>query len=176
MRPHRRPGVRDLLTSLLRPSRFAIVGVAGIAVNAVALFFFTEVLGIHYVVSAVLASQVSTLHNFVLSELGVFRGHDSPRHLLLRYLAFNVLNILTLFVRVPVLVLLTEGANIHYLVSNVLAIGLTFGIRYLVADNWIWAGRDARDQLAVDGWYQYDVHGLVRLRSRIALPVTRSAA
>ena len=50
MRPHRRPGVRDLLTSLLRPSRFAIVGVAGIAVNAVALFFFTEVLGIHYVV------------------------------------------------------------------------------------------------------------------------------
>lgn len=170
MRPHRRPGVRDLLTSLLRPSRFAIVGVAGIAVNAVALFFFTEVLGIHYVVSAVLASQVSTLHNFVLSELWVFRGHDSPRHLLLRYLAFNVLNILTLFVRVPVLVLLTEGANIHYLVSNVLAIGLTFGIRYLVADNWIWAGRDARDQLAVDGWYQYDVHGLVRLRSRIALP------
>src|SRR5215208_6452087 len=97
MRPHRRPGVRDLLNSLLRPSRFAIVGMLGIAVNAAALVFFTELLGFHYVVSAVLASQVSTLHNFVLSELWVFRGHDSPRHLLFRYLAFNLLNVLTLF-------------------------------------------------------------------------------
>ncbi|HET7520374.1 MAG TPA: GtrA family protein [Candidatus Limnocylindria bacterium] len=170
MRQHRRPGVQDLLRSLLRPSRFAIVGVVGIAVNAVALLFFTEALGIHYVLSAILASQVSTLHNFVLSELWVFRGHDSPRHLLFRYLAFNALNVLTLFVRVPVLIVLTEWTGLHYAISNLVAIGLTFGIRYLVADNWIWAGRDARDQLAVGGWFNYSVHDLVQLRSRIALP------
>jgi dolichol-phosphate mannosyltransferase len=170
MRPHRRPGVHDLFRALLRPSRFAIVGVLGIAVNAVAMVFFTELLGIHYVVSAVLASQVSTIHNFVLSEVWVFRGHDSPRHVLIRYLAFNLLNVVTLFVRVPVLVALTEWAGVHYLVSNLIAIGLTFGIRYLVADTWIWAGRDARDQLAVDGWFNYDVHGIVRMRSGIALP------
>ena len=50
------------------------------------------------------------------------------------------------------------------------ALGLTFGIRYLVADNWIWAGRDRRDQVPIDGAYQYDVHGIVRITSTVHLP------
>jgi hypothetical protein len=50
------------------------------------------------------------------------------------------------------------------------AIGLTFGIRYLVADNWIWAGRDRRIQVPIDGAYQYDVHGIVRITSTVHLP------
>jgi dolichol-phosphate mannosyltransferase len=170
MRRHRRPSVRRLLRSLLRPSRFAAVGIVGIGVNAVALVFFTEVLGVHYALSAVLASQVSTLHNFILTELWVFGGRDARRHLVVRYLTFNALNVATLAVRVPVLVLLTEWAGLHYLVSNLAAIGLTFGIRYFIAENWIWAGRDARDQVAVDGWFHYDIHGVARLQSRIALP------
>jgi len=168
--PHRTPTARALMRSLLRPSRFAVVGIVGIGVNAAALVFFTEWLGIHYALSVVLASQVSTLHNFILTELWVFRGRDSRRHLLVRYLAFNALNVATLFIRVPLVVLLTESAHIHYLVSNLVAIGVTFGVRYFIADNWIWAGRDDREQTAVRHWYHYDIHGLVKVRSRIALP------
>jgi putative flippase GtrA len=147
-----------------------MVGIIGIAVNALALVFFTEVLGIHYALSAILASQVSTLHNFILTELWVFRGREARRHLLVRYLTFNALNIATLAIRVPVLLVSTEWFGIHYLVSNFIAIALTFGVRYFIADNWIWAGRDARDQVAVDGWFNYDVQGLTRLQSRAALP------
>ena len=154
----------------MRPSRFALVGAVGIVVNALALWFFTDGLGIHYAVSAIFASQISTLHNFAFTELWVFRGHEARRHLLVRYLAFNALNVATLAIRVPALVLFTELVGLHYLLSNLIAIGLTFGLRYLVADNWIWAGRDTRDQAALDGWYNYDIHGLARLRSRIALP------
>ena len=168
--PHRRPSVRALFPYLLRPSRFALVGLVGIGVNAGALLAFTEGAGIHYALSAILASQVSTLHNFILTELWVFRGHSSHRHLLVRYLAFNALNAATLAIRIPVLVLFTELIGFHYLVSNLIAIGLTFGIRYFIADNWIWAGRDSRDQVALGGWFNYDVHGIARLRSRIALP------
>ncbi|HEY8179244.1 MAG TPA: GtrA family protein, partial [Candidatus Limnocylindria bacterium] len=97
-----------MFRSLLRPSRFAVVGIIGIGVNAVALVFFTEVLGIHYAISAILASQVSTLNNFILTELWVFRGRDARRHLLVRYLTFNALNIATLAIRVPVLLFSTE--------------------------------------------------------------------
>ncbi len=66
--------------------------------------------------------------------------------------------------------LITEWIGLAPLVSNVIAIGVTFGIRYFIAENWIWAGRDARDQSASDGWFHYDIHGLARLSSRIALP------
>ncbi len=66
--------------------------------------------------------------------------------------------------------MLTDLGGVHYLLSNLVAIGLTFGIRYLVADNWIWAGRDRRDQVPIDGAYQYDVHGIVRITSTVHLP------
>jgi dolichol-phosphate mannosyltransferase len=154
----------------LSPSKFALVGIVGIVVNQVALYALTDGLGIHYLVSAVLASQVSTLNNFLLTEFWVFRGREVAGHALFRYVTFNVLNMATLLIRVPVLYLLTDLAGFHYLVSNLFAIGLTFGIRYLVADNWIWAGRDRRDQLPIDGWYQYDIHGIVRLTSTVHLP------
>lgn len=76
----------------------------------------------------------------------------------------------TQLVRLPTLFFLTEVVGVYYLVSNLIAIGLTFGIRYVVADNWIWAGRDRRDQVAIDGAYQYDVHGIVQITSTVHLP------
>lgn len=158
------------MRSLLSPSKFAVVGIIGIAINQAALFGLTEGLGIHYLLSSILASQVSTLNNFVLTELWVFRGRDHRSHVLFRYAVFNLLNISTLSVRVPVLFLLTELAGFHYLVSNLVAIGLTFGIRYLIADNWIWAGRDRVDHVTAGGWFNYDIQGLIRLRSSVGLP------
>ncbi|HEU4673574.1 MAG TPA: GtrA family protein, partial [Candidatus Limnocylindrales bacterium] len=169
-RRHRRARARRLLQSLLSPSKFALVGISGIFVNQAALFAFTEYFGIYYVLSSILASQVSTLTNFVLTELWVFRGREMRGRALVRFVIFDLLNVATLVVRVPVLYLLTELGNIHYLISNLVAIGLTFGIRYAVADNWIWAGRDRRSQRATRGYYQYDIHGLVRVRSTVHLP------
>jgi len=165
-----RPRIRRLLQALLSPSKFALVGIIGIVVNQVALYALTDGLGIYYLFSAILASQLSTLNNFVLTELWVFRGREQHSHVLFRYVVFNLLNIATLVIRVPVLFILTDLFNVHYLISNLVAIGLTFGVRYAVADNWIWAGRDRWDQKRVKGWFNYDVQGIVRVRSRVGLP------
>ncbi len=159
-----------LLKALVSPSRFAIVGLIGIFVNQVALWAFTDLGGINYLVSAVLASQVSTLNNFVLTELWVFRGRDLRGHAFLRYIAFDLVNMATLVIRIPVLWLLTDIVGLFYLWSNLVAIMITFGVRYLIADNWIWAGRDHMAQKAVDGVFHYDIAGLVRLVSPVALP------
>jgi dolichol-phosphate mannosyltransferase len=165
-----KPRIRRLVQALLSPSKFALVGIIGIFVNQVALFGLTDGLGIYYLVSAILASQLSTLNNFVLTELWVFRGREHRSHVLFRYIVFNLLNIATLVIRVPVLFILTDLFGVHYLISNLVAIGLTFGVRYLVADNWIWAGRDRWDQVAVGKFFNYDIQGLVRVRSRVGLP------
>jgi dolichol-phosphate mannosyltransferase len=139
-------------------------------VNQVALYALTDGLGIYYLVSSILASQVSTLNNFLLTELWVFADRDHRSHVLFRYVVFNLLNIATLTIRVPVLFILTDLFGVHYLISNLVAIGLTFGIRYVVADSWIWAGRDRWDQVTVGKWFNYDIHGLLRVRSRVGLP------
>ena len=168
---HRRPRVRRLFRSLLSPSKFALVGLSGIVVNEVALHGFVLAMGEQQLLwAALLSSQVSTLSNFILIELWVFRGREVGGHLLWRYLTFNLLNLVTQVIRLPTLHILTEIGGVHYLISNLFALGLTFGIRYLVADNWIWAGRDRRDQVPIDGAYQYDVHGIVRITSTVHLP------
>jgi len=79
-----RPRIRRLLTALLSPSKFALVGIIGIVVNQVALYALTDGLGIYYLFSAILASQLSTLNNFVLTELWVFRGREQHSHVLFR--------------------------------------------------------------------------------------------
>jgi dolichol-phosphate mannosyltransferase len=168
---HRRPRVRRLFRSLLSPSKFALVGISGIVVNEIALHAFVLAMGEEQLLwAALLSSQVSTLSNFILIELWVFRGREVGGHLLWRYITFNLLNLVTQVIRLPTLHILTEIGGIHYLISNLFALGLTFGIRYLVADNWIWAGRDRRDQIPIDGAYQYDVHGIVRITSTVHLP------
>jgi putative flippase GtrA len=155
---------------LARPSKFAVVGVIGIGVNSLALALLTEFTTINLALAAVLASLVSTFNNFVLTELFVFRHRESRHNLVVRYLVFSALNIATLLIRIPVLLVLTNVLGIYYLVSNLIAIGITFAVRYLVSDSWIWAGRDHRDQVSVDGCYHYDIHGLARIRSRTSLP------
>ena len=145
-------------------------GIIGIGVNTLVLWLLTEFTSIDLGVAAILASLVSTFNNFVLTELFVFRHRESRHNLVVRYLAFSAINFATLLIRIPVLLVLTNVLGVYYLISNLIAIGITFLIRYLVSDSWIWAGRDHSEQTPVDGWYHYDIHGLAKIRSCTNLP------
>ena len=58
---------------------FAVVGASGLVVNQVALWFLTSKVGVYYLLSAVVATQISTIWNFALVERFVFDGgHDGP--------------------------------------------------------------------------------------------------
>ena len=48
--------------------RFGLVGLTGLGVNQVTLAVLTELLGVHYVMAAVAATQVSTCWNFVATD------------------------------------------------------------------------------------------------------------
>jgi len=147
-----------------RFARFGLVGVTGLAVNTLALLALTEGAGVYYLLSALLASQISTIWNFCLTDMWVFRGRPSGRTRLHRFVLFAVMNNAALLLRSPVLVFLTSVIGVHYLVSNLLSLGLLTVIRYSVADVWIWAGDPLgrKTQTAND----YDIHGLVHGSAR----------
>ena len=76
-RPAIGEGVRSARASTrLRFARFGVVGATGLVVNTRLLAFFTELVGIFYVVAAILATQGSTLWNFCLTELWVFSDRE----------------------------------------------------------------------------------------------------
>ena len=65
--------------------------------------FFTDVVGLFYVVSAVIATQGSTLWNFCFTELWVFAGRDHRRSRGDRLALFFLMNNVALALRGPLL-------------------------------------------------------------------------
>jgi dolichol-phosphate mannosyltransferase len=151
-----------------RFARFGLVGLTGLAVNTLALAALTEVGGVYYLLSAVLASQVSTLWNFCLTDFWVFRGRQSRRGRLGRLGLYALMNNAALALRAPMLFVLASLFGVHYLLANLLSLLVLTVVRFLVADMWIWA----KDPMAVSApaSHRYDIHGVVNVRSEVALP------
>jgi dolichol-phosphate mannosyltransferase len=165
-----REGMRYLgLLARLRFARFGIVGLSGLVVNTLLLAFFTDVVGLFYVVSAVIATQGSTLWNFCFTEAWVFSGRDHRRTRGTRLAMFFVMNNVALALRGPLLVLLTSGFGIHYVVSNLISLLVLTLVRYGLADSWIWA-KAGPQEVSTSGPYSYDIHGIVSVFSEVRLP------
>lgn len=116
---------------------FLAVGLSGVGVNLGATAFFTEVLGVNYIASNLLATQVSSSWNFALLESLVFAGRG-PGGRLKRFLRFDAVNSAAFLIRGPLIFALTEVAGIHYLISSATSLAaLTLG-RFGLAGSWIW--------------------------------------
>jgi dolichol-phosphate mannosyltransferase len=152
----------------LRLARFGVVGASGLVVNTVLLAAFTELAGIHYVVSAILATQGSTLWNFSLTELWVFPDRHDRRSRVARLVLFLAMNNVALALRSPILVVLTSELGVYYLASNLISLVALTLIRFGLSDRWIWArvktGEDPPES------YSYDIHGIVSVDSSVRLP------
>jgi dolichol-phosphate mannosyltransferase len=167
-------GVREAarylaLLARLRFARFGIVGVSGLVVNTAVLAFLTDVTGLFYVLSAVVATQISTLWNFSFTELWVFSDREARRGRGTRMALFFLMNNAALALRGPMLIALTSGLGLHYALSNVISLVSMTLLRFALADSWIWA-KERPPQSRAGGPYSYDIHGIVSLMSDARLP------
>ncbi|MBI3686064.1 MAG: glycosyltransferase [Actinobacteria bacterium] len=183
-------GTTDRVRQLARMLAFGLVGLSGVAVNTFALWLLHSMAGMHHLAAAALATQASTLWNFVLVEAVVYRGRGQGRRRG-RAVRFVAMNNLLLLARLPVLqALLSSGVDL--LVANAATLMALFLVRFLVADRVIYGptgdgpGRDPV-RVLVDLAptaapaapqrrrsrhlpYRYDVAGVVSIGSQIRLP------
>jgi glycosyltransferase involved in cell wall biosynthesis len=150
----------------VRVASFGLVGASGLVVNSALLAALTELGGVHYLLSAVVATQGSTAWNFWLSDRLVFTGRDRRRGWMQRFVLFAAVNNIALALRAPLLLLLTSGFGVHYLVSNAITLVVLFAVRFALADTWIWSGRPHETHRSFD----YDIHGILTVQSERALP------
>ena len=146
-----------------RFGRFGLVGLSGIAVNSLALAAFRGGMGFSVLAAALLATQCSSVWNFVLTERFVFRGISAQRSLGARAAAFLAMNNLAFLVRGPMLLALTGIFGLHYLIANVLSLCALTIARFALAD----AGSGAR-RTTTRAFY--DIHGLATVDSDVVLP------
>src|SRR5215212_10103780 len=118
--------------------RFLLVGVSGLVVNSLALYAFTELASLPILISAAIATQVSTLWNFGLTETWVFGKRETERPFLQRLVSFLLINNLLLLLRGPIITVMVGRLNVHYLIANLASLFVMTLLRYLLADKWIW--------------------------------------
>jgi dolichol-phosphate mannosyltransferase len=126
------------LVRIFRFVRFSLVGVSGIVVNEAALALFVGVFHVNYVVGALLATPCSTLWNFILFEIWVFKNTSHRHRRWHRWLMLMVVNNIANFATLPLLVLCTSVLGINYLISNLFTLILVVVARFALADR-IWA-------------------------------------
>jgi putative flippase GtrA len=146
--------------------RYGLVGATGLIVNQVVLWGITEGFGLFYLLSAVVATQVSTAWNFVFTERWVFGASSRGRGK--RVFWFFILNNAWLMARAPLLVLLASVLGLHYLVANFVALALSGIARFAVSDSWIWKSEGGGGRKGAR--FFYDVQGIVRIASDSRLP------
>jgi dolichol-phosphate mannosyltransferase len=179
--PKRRQRVRNWL-------RFGLVGASGLVVNQFLVVALTELAGIYYVLSAVLATFGSSTWNFIGAEKWAFAGRRVSQPIRNRYLGFLGLNLALLVARVPMLWALTEVLGIHYALSNLVSLAVLFVLRLAVADRWLWGDAphqalfDAADTASItvagepEARHRYDVAGLLAIESDVELRELRHFA
>lgn len=122
----------------LRLLKFAFVGLSGYFVNTGALALFSDVMGIHYMAGAIMATQASTAWNYALTDSWVYGSRNASRGHIARFSMFWLMNNATLVLRLPLLWLLTSIFGVHHLISNVISLGVVTIARFWASDEYIW--------------------------------------
>ena len=117
--------------------RFNLVGIAGTAVQLVALAFLTRVLRIADIPATVLAVETAVLHNFVWHELWTWHGL-APQDRWRRLIRFHVANGFVSIVSNALLTWLFERwMGWPVLIANTAAIGATALLNFALAHWWV---------------------------------------
>ncbi|RDV08088.1 GtrA family protein [Arthrobacter sp. RT-1] len=139
-----------------RMTRFAAVGALGTVVNLLVMALLVhDGVAIGYVAAAVIAAEISILHNFLLQERFVFRdlrdGTQSWQGRLTQHLLFNNVEAL---IRLPFLILLVETMHVLAVLAQAVTLAIAFIARFLFASRVVYRPKlvkqDARHRAAGD--------------------------
>ena len=115
--------------------KYSIVGTIGLFINLCILYFFTELLGIFYMISAVFSFIVTVTSNFILNKIWTFKENLRLK-IGKKYLKFFAVALCALTINLFFLHVFTEIFKIYYMISQVMAIGGAFIINFLGNKFW----------------------------------------
>ncbi|MBD3169561.1 MAG: hypothetical protein GF307_08765 [candidate division Zixibacteria bacterium] len=125
--------------------KFSIVGGSGVLVNMGMLYILTEWIGIHYVISAVAAIELSIIVNFLLNDIWTWgdRKDLTGSRFFTRMLKYNISAAAAAFTgNFITLIVLTELFGVYYIFSNLAGIAVGVLINFFLNDRWTYRIKD----------------------------------
>jgi dolichol-phosphate mannosyltransferase len=120
---------------ILQFLKFAFVGLIGTFVNIFILYMLTEYLKVYYIISAFFAFIVAVTFNFIFNKIWTF-GEKIFEKIFEKYVRFFLVSLSALLVNILFLYIFTEFLGIYYIISQILAIGISLIINFI--GNKIW--------------------------------------
>lgn len=120
--------------------RFNAVGALGVGVQVCVLWLLAGPLRLHYLVATAIAIEVSVLHNFFWHVRWTWAPprEDLHPHLFFRCVAFHAGNgLVSMLGSLALMPLFVGQLHLHYVIANLLAIGCTGLINFLLGDRLI---------------------------------------
>jgi len=148
--------------------RFGLVGGVGAVLNTALLYLLVHVGHWAYLPAAAVATEAAILGNFVLNDRWTFRDARGRTPWPRRVARYNLVAFGGLVVSLVTLAALTATLRLHYLVANLVAIGVATLWNYTVNARFTWVARRADGPVAElveaeDAWYRR-VAGIVTMR------------
>jgi dolichol-phosphate mannosyltransferase len=118
---------------------FGVVGASGVIVNIGLLFAFTEWLGIWYVASSIISTEISILSNFNLNDLFTFRRIAGKHSLLSRLVLYHAACVGGMILMISTTIILTGLLGVWYIWSMLVGILLAFIWNFSVSRGVTWS-------------------------------------
>ena len=91
---------------------------------------FTSVFEIFYVISAIVAYEISIIVSFFMHDKWTFVNVKKTSKMYLRFIKYNTFSLIGLGINALVLAILTEQVGLHYTISESIAILVAFIFNY----------------------------------------------
>jgi putative flippase GtrA len=126
--------------SAVRLRRFATVGTVAAAVQTALLWAFVEHLGLHYLVAAVIAIEITIVLQYVLNNSWTFRPsrHRTLRSYAAGLVRTNLVRGTAIPIQAAILFALVAWGDVVYVVANLVAIAISGVYRYYLDSRWTW--------------------------------------
>jgi putative flippase GtrA len=115
---------------------FLVVGGSGVLVNSVALHLLYGLLGLPFIVASAVSVELAIVNNFLWNDLWTFARSRGSRAR--RFARFNTASLVALAITTSSAWLLVHGMGLHYLVANMIGIGLASVCNFATSVCWTW--------------------------------------
>ena len=110
--------------------KYITVGIINAILILTLTIIFTSVLGIFYVISAVVSYELSIIVSFFMHDKWTFVNVKKTSKMYLRFIKYNTFSLIGLGINALVLAILTEQVGLHYTISESFAILVAFLFNY----------------------------------------------
>ena len=118
--------------------KFALVGVCSSIVVLLFMTFFTSTFGIFYAFSAIISLEIGVVTAFFMHERWTFTKTPKIDMAKIRFVKYNIFSLFGFGINELILIILTNKFGMHYIISEGIAILITFGFNYIINKKLTW--------------------------------------